>query len=72
MNKYLVTETIPYESIRTFTVFAEDAGSAIDLVANDIHSVGDRSFLSYDILKSNLKGTKDSRVHKVSSSKCIL
>ena len=72
MNKYLVTELIPYESKRTFTVFAIDANEAKDLVANDSSSVGDRSFLSCDVLKYNLKGTKESRVHKVSTSKSTI
>lgn len=68
MHKFLVKQTVEYESECTFTVFADNADEAKDYVSTDYRSLGFKNYLSTEILKFNIKGTKIKGVIKVSGT----
>jgi hypothetical protein len=65
LNKYLITEKVPYEGKNTWTVFAESSEEAMSIV-KDYNKNIILSDLFYDILKYNVN-QKEKGITKSSS-----
>ena len=65
INKYLVIQEFQYEGKNTWTVFASSPDEAKDFVVKDYpYFKGERHNLTYEVLKSNIRGTKFKGIHK--------
>ena len=66
INKYLIIREYPYEGKDTWTVFAASPEEAKEFVVKDsLHfKGGNKSELTYQMLKSNIKGSKFKGIHK--------
>jgi len=57
IHKYLITESIPWESERTWSVFAKTSDDAIFLVSEYENKDVDKYYMSSYMTKSNIRGT---------------
>lgn len=63
INKYLITEEIPYEGKSTWTVFAHSPEHAKEMVKQPCNGYCYNG-LSSELLKANIKGTNQCFIHK--------
>jgi hypothetical protein len=63
INKYLITQNVPYEGKNTWTVFASTVEEAEEFVLKSNKNLSIYE-LSFDVLKYNIKGTKFKGIHK--------